>query len=193
MNYLAHALLSGDSPGVLIGNLAADSLKGPVPPDLPSEVLRGLQLHRRIDRITDLSNEFADSKALFSPAYGKFAHILVDIAFDHLLCASWERYCDQPFPVFVQWVYAVLRAPEHMLPQAFVPLADRMCRNDWLTAYKDLQGLATAYDRVGRRLRLAPDCLTGAVSVVRKYRQTLQERFDSLFPKLQTTAEVITA
>ena len=135
MNYLAHALLSGDDPGELIGNMAADSLKGRLPSDLLPAVVRGVHLHREIDRYTDGSDEFAACKAVFESRYGRFAHVLVDIAFDHVLCKSWHLYCGQPFPSFVERVYAVFLDSNHMMPKAFIPIAERMRSEDWLTSY----------------------------------------------------------
>ena len=184
MNYLAHALLSGDDPGELIGNMAADSLKGRLPPDLFPAVVRGVHLHREIDRYTDGSDEFAACKAVFESGYGRFAHVLVDIAFDHVLCKSWHLYCEQPFPSFVERVYAVFLDSNHMVPNAFIPIAERMRSEDWLTSYGTLAGVRAAYERVGRRFRLAPGYLARATVLVEERRDSLCDGFNSLFPKV---------
>jgi acyl carrier protein phosphodiesterase len=184
MNYLAHALLSGDNPGVLIGNMAADSLKGRLPPDLLPAVIRGVHLHREIDRYTDDSDEFTACKAVFESGYGRYAHVLVDIAFDHFLCKSWHLYCGHPFPSFVKRVYAVLLDSNRSVPNAFIPIAKRMRSEDWLTSYGTLTGVAAAYERVGRRFRLAPGYLARATILVEERRDSLGDGFNSLFPKV---------
>ena len=184
MNYLAHALLSGDDPGVLIGNMAADSLKGRLPPDLLPAVVRGVHLHREIDRYTDDCDEFAACKAVFDSGYGRYAHVLVDIAFDHFLCKSWHLYCRHSFLSFVERVYAVLLDSNHMVPNAFIPIAERMRSEDWLTSYTTLAGVAAAYERVGRRFRLAPGYLAKATVLVEERRDSLCDGFNSLFPKV---------
>ncbi len=184
MNYLAHALLSGDDPGELIGNMAADSLKGRLPPDLLPAVIRGVHLHREIDRYTDDSDEFAACKAVFESGYGRYAHVLVDIAFDHFLCKSWHLYCGHPFPSFVEHVYAVLLDNNYSLPNAFIPIAEQMRREDWLTSYGTLTGVAAAYERVGRRFHLASGYLARATVLVEKRRDCLCDGFNSLFPKV---------
>jgi len=184
MNYLAHALLSGDDPGVLIGNMAADSLRGRLPSGLRPAVVRGIHLHRDIDRCTDGSYEFAACKAVFESGYGRFAHVLVDIAFDHVLCKSWHLYCGQPFPSFVERVYAVFLDSSRMMPKAFIHVAERMRSEDWLTSYCTLAGVGAAYERVGRRFRLAPGYLARAAVLVEERQDFLSDEFNSLFPKV---------
>lgn len=184
MNYLAHALLSGDDPGVLIGNMAADSLKGRLPPDLLPAVVCGLHLHHEIDRHTDGSDEFAACKTVFESRYGRYAHVLVDIAFDHFLCKSWHLYCGYPFPSFVERVYAVLLDSNFSVPNTFIPIAERMRREDWLTSYGTLTGVAAAYERVGCRFHLAPGYLAKATVLVEERRDSLCDGFNTLFPKV---------
>ena len=184
MNYLAHALLSGDDHGVLIGNMDADSLKGRLPPGLLPAVIRGVYLHREIDRYTDDSDEFAACKAVFESGYGRYAHVLVDIAFDHFLCRSWHLYCRYPFPSFVERVYAVLLDSNYSVPNAFIPIAERMRSEDWLTSYGTLTGVAEAYERVGSRFRLAPGDLARTTVLVEERRDFLCAGFNSLFPKV---------
>lgn len=188
MNYLAHALLSGDDPRVLIGNMATDCLKGRLPPDLLPAVIRGVHLHREIDRYTDDSDEFVACKAVFETGYGRYAHVLVDIAFDHFLCRSWHLYCRQPFPSFVERVYAVLLDSNYSVPNAFIPIAEQMRSEDWLTSYSTLTGVAEAYERVGSRFRLEPGYLARATDLVEERRDSLCAWFNSLFPKVLESA-----
>ena len=53
MNYLAHILLSGDNPEIIIGNFMADSIKGKQYKIYPEQVQIGVLLHRHIDTFTD--------------------------------------------------------------------------------------------------------------------------------------------
>jgi acyl carrier protein phosphodiesterase len=190
MNYLAHALLSGDDPEVLIGNMAADSLKGALPPELLPSVLRGVHLHRRIDRYTDTSVEFSACMAVFRPSYGICAHVLVDIAFDHLLSRSWGSYSAHAFSAFVHRVYSVLRTNRAKLPSAFIPVADRMCSHDWLTSYRSLKGLAAAYARIARRLDLPPGYFAEATGLIEERLDDLTSQFNSLFPRVSEMARL---
>jgi len=68
MNYLAHALLSGDDPRVLIGNMAADCLKGRLPPDLLPAVIHGVQLHLVVVPSMGCHSEM--QQCLYKPSVG---------------------------------------------------------------------------------------------------------------------------
>ena len=45
MNYLAHILLSGNNPDVMIGNFIADSIKGSKYNSYPLQIQKGILLH----------------------------------------------------------------------------------------------------------------------------------------------------
>ncbi len=191
MNYLAHAFLSGDNPEVLIGNMSADSLRKNSLSGLSPDIVRGIHLHRRIDRFTDTSGEFSACKSVFIPQYGRYAHILVDIAFDHLLIVKWADYTTADLSVFIGKVYEALEARRHMLPDAFVPIFDRMREDDWLRGYGSLDGVAMAYERIGHRIGAAPGRLAGAAELIGRKHDYLCGEFSSLFPKVIRTADEI--
>ena len=54
MNYLAHAYLSFNRPGILVGNMISDFVKGKKKYDYPPDILSGIDLHRAIDDFTDM-------------------------------------------------------------------------------------------------------------------------------------------
>jgi acyl carrier protein phosphodiesterase len=59
-----------------------------------------------------------------------------------------------------------------------------MRSEDWLTSYGTLAGVGAAYERVGRRFRLAPGYLARATVLVEERQDSLYEGFNSLFPKV---------
>ena len=65
MNYLAHAYLSFNHPGILAGNMINDYVKGKSQYDYPPIIQKGLQLHRFIDHFTDLHPSTAAAKIYF--------------------------------------------------------------------------------------------------------------------------------
>lgn len=65
MNYLAHALLSNNNKGLLIGNFIADHIRGNDFKNFPEEVIKGILLHRRIDTFTDSHPEFKKVNVCF--------------------------------------------------------------------------------------------------------------------------------
>ena len=92
MNYLAHALLAGPHPEMVLGGLMGDFVKGRIGDDWPEPLRGGLLLHRRIDRYTDEHRVVAASRARFPPPRRRFAGIVVDVCFDHFLARDFERW-----------------------------------------------------------------------------------------------------
>ena len=49
MNLLAHAVLAGSDPGLVVGGVLGDWIKGPLDGGLSDDLSAGVRLHRRID------------------------------------------------------------------------------------------------------------------------------------------------
>jgi acyl carrier protein phosphodiesterase len=73
MNYLAHAYLSFNRPGILVGNMISDFVKGKKKYDYPEEIQEGIAVHREIDRFTDVNPVTKEAKQIFRPAYRLYA------------------------------------------------------------------------------------------------------------------------
>ena len=85
MNYLAHILLSGDNLDTQVGGLLGDFVKGPLQGQYPESVEEGIFLHRQLDAFTDAQPEVRNLIRTFSTQWRRFAGIIIDIVFDHLL------------------------------------------------------------------------------------------------------------
>src|SRR3954462_12933413 len=109
MNLLAHALLSPPDPGMLVGNLVADWVKGRARLALPPALRAGMALHQRIDTFTDTHPLVERCCDLLSPAWGRYSPVLVDIFFDHALCAAWGDFCTRGREGLIADTYAALR------------------------------------------------------------------------------------
>ncbi|RYX85476.1 DUF479 domain-containing protein [bacterium] len=156
MNFLAHALLSGQDGDVLLGNLMADFL-GPgidSPDDL--RVQSGIERHYKIDHFMDSHPLVAQSRARLFPFYRHYSAVLVDVLYDHLLAINWERFCDRSLQDFAFWVYAELGARQHLMPARMKPIVPSMQADNWLVSYAESWGVRYALDRVHYRSRRAP-------------------------------------
>lgn len=154
MNYLAHLFLADDSDASRIGNLLGDFVRGPVEElakVYPAELVRGIRMHRAVDRFTDSHAVFREARGLLAPERRRFAGIVVDIFFDHFLCIRWGRYCAQPLEEFIGDVYGALdRHPEWRagrLGSAY-PV---MRHENWLLAYASVEGIGMTLRRVATR------------------------------------------
>jgi len=79
MNWLSHLYLSEPNPAFRIGNLLPDLAPMSALSDLPSEFLRGIKQHRRIDAFTDSHAIFRRSISRVGPEFRRYGGILVDI------------------------------------------------------------------------------------------------------------------
>jgi acyl carrier protein phosphodiesterase len=97
MNHLAHVLLAGDDEALQLGGMLGDFVRGqPDPALFPAPVIRGIRLHRAIDSYTDGHPEVLAAKASLPPPYRRYAGILLDMWFDHLLARDFSHWSAQP-------------------------------------------------------------------------------------------------
>lgn len=186
MNHVAHALLAPRESRLLVGNLCADFVKGPVPVGMHPDFVRGIAMHRAIDAATDRHPSFVASRQRFFPKFSHYAGVIVDVVYDHLLVGDWERWaCGEPFDGFAARVYAAIarHAPEFDDPVRERLLA--LVEHDGLRRYTTEADLRVALARTSRRLRRAV-ALADAVDELVEGREGLLREFASVFESLQS-------
>jgi len=182
MNYLAHLFLSANDPGDLIGNLAVDFVKGRCPYTRPA-ILAGMARHHRIDNFTDAHPAFRASRRRIDPPRHRYAGVVVDLFYDHLLAVSWPRYAGQTLDEFSAWVYGQLQAHQELLPPRLQRSLPRMIGDHWLGNYARAEGIARALHSLSRRSRRATD-LTPALADLTTHYDAFAADFHAFFPAL---------
>lgn len=160
MNYLAHALLAGDAPALVVGGVAGDWIKGPLPGPLPADLASGVALHRAIDRHAEEHPAFRRSRARVTAARRRYAGILVDIFYDHLLAAAWAEHHPQPLAAYCAGIYRQIGERLDELPPPARPPLTLMAAENWLMSYGELKGIADVLARMAARAR-QPNPLAG--------------------------------
>ncbi len=160
MNFLAHALLAGDDPALVVGGVVGDWIKGPLPGSLPPDLARGVALHRAIDSHAETHPAFRRSRARVSAPRRRYAGVLVDIFYDHLLAAGWEALHQQPFAEYRHGVYRAVAARHADLPEGSHSALRLMAAEDWFHGYARIEGIADVLQRMSRRAR-RPNPLAG--------------------------------
>lgn len=186
MNYLAHLLLAGKSPDSRIGNLLGDFVKG----SLESyqsiynpEIVRGIQLHRKVDTFTDSHPIYITSKRRISLAYKGLSGIIIDIAYDHFLCKNWKVFCEEELEKFISEIYQLLEEKQQILPEKLQQLLPHLISEDWLNAYKTLAGVSVTFGRISKRLKRQNHLTTALEEVVKNYCE-IEADFLVFFPEL---------
>jgi len=163
MNFLAHLYLAGDSTHARIGALLPDLVRGPVPNGIHPDILASVQLHRRIDAITDTHTIFARSLSRLTRVRSLYHGIVIDMFYDHILARDWARYHTQTLRSFINQVYDDFQRNEHLMSVAMRPPIQRMRQDDWLGSYATIQGMTCILkmmstrltQRLGREVQLA--------------------------------------
>lgn len=184
MNYLAHFYLSSGSEGLIIGNFIADFVKGNKYLDYPPPVSEGILFHREIDRYTDQHPVVMETKKRLYPAYGKYAGVIVDIYYDHILAAHWKEHSTTPLKSFSGEIYSLLSSNFATLPAAAQFTLKYMAQYDWLSNYASLQGVSRTFEGLSRRTSFESHMENATRELKRDY-QLIKEEFNSFFPSIE--------
>jgi acyl carrier protein phosphodiesterase len=188
MNYLAHLYLAETTPASLLGNLVADAVKGRDVAALPADVQRGVRLHRLVDSFTDSHPAVQRSITRISERWGWFSGILIDVYYDHILAAEWERYSAEPLRDFTDRVHRCLWDNIDLLPGEGRELVGKLIASDRLFTYATPEGIADALTRLSRRVReripKAAVKLEEALPNLQTSHAALAADFHEFFPKL---------
>lgn len=120
MNFLAHAYLSFDKPGLIVGNLVADMVKGKqIMETFPDEIRKGIQLHRQIDSYTDSHPVTIEAKHLFDNSAGRYGSSFLDVSYDHFLALDTVNQPKEGWNTFAQYCYTQIEQSGDILPPRF--------------------------------------------------------------------------
>ena len=185
MNHLAHALLA-DAGGVefALGSAQGDFVHGPPDPAWPEARQAGLRFHRSIDRFTDAHPEVVAARNAFEPPLRRYAGIVLDVWFDHLLVRGWHLYCaEEPLPRFSRRWLTLLDGHAADLPASLRAFLAWMHAHHLPEAYGDEATLDAVFHALARRLS-RPSPIGEALPVLRDLSETLRRHFDAFFPEL---------
>lgn len=183
MNYLAHLYLAEDSPKSLLGNLLGDFIKGRSIDAYCDEIKKGIQLHQRVDRYTDLHPVFHESKRLISPVNRRYAGIIIDIFYDHFLAKNWLSYSSIPLEEFTRNVYKILHTYEAILPDSLKRVLPNITRRNLLMSYAELQGMKVVLERISVRLKRENHLVSALDDLTANY-ERFESDFSLFFPDL---------
>jgi acyl carrier protein phosphodiesterase len=183
MNHLAHALLAAPDDDVMFGSLIADFLRGAVDPQLAHGVRVGIALHRAVDRYTDAHPEVVAARALFDPPFRRYAGIVLDVWFDHLLARDWNRYAQTGLHVFSHDVQDLLAARATELPPRMQGFARYLRANDLPEAYREVAVIDRVLHGLSQRLS-RENPLAQALPIVQMHASAIDRHFAAFFPDL---------
>ena len=180
MNFLAHAYLSFDNPEILTGNMIGDFVKGRDFTHLPSEIQKGVRLHRKIDHFTDKHEFFKKSVYRISDVHGKYRFVIADVFYDHFLARNWNNYHKHELVFFTKSTYSTLHQFEDHLPEKFKFALSFMEKNDWLYNYQNLDKLEMFIKGLSNRSKYGVNLETSIEDLNSSYKH-FEEDFTTFF------------
>jgi acyl carrier protein phosphodiesterase len=187
VNFLAHAYLSFGDPGLIVGNMVSDFVKGASQHAYPEEIRKGIRLHRAIDAYTDAHPATLEAKQVFRADYRLYATAFVDVVYDHFLASDTERFTDDSLSSFVDGVYRTLDAHEILLPQRFAAILPWMKSQNWLYNYRFTWGLEKSFGGLVRRARYLDDSLP-AMRLFEAHHGHLLDCYRAFMPEVRSFA-----
>ncbi len=189
MNYLAHIYLASHSDDAMLGALLGDFVKPHSRIALSHEMASEIVTHRRIDSFTDSHPTVLQAKELFMGPRRRYAGILLDVFYDHLLATRWSSYSAAPLDMFIARFYAALKRRADILPPNLARLVPFMIEQDWLGSYKDYAGVEIAVRRISTRLSKNGDVMRDGLVDLGTHYAEIAQGFDVFFPELITFVE----
>lgn len=196
MNWLAHLYLARHGDEAMLGALLGDFAFGSSGLERFGRVEHAeILLHRRIDRRTDTHPAVLDLRARFPDGRRRYAGIVLDVYFDHLLARDWTRWSARdpwtavPLDAFTARVYTLLRDRFDELPPRLQAIAPRMAAQDWLGGYRQRGNVDLAVARIATRLSRDGERLVACLEDLRRIETQAAHAFELLFPALLDFAE----
>lgn len=184
MNFLGHLFVSGNRPLVIVGNFMADAVKGRDLSKWPPDIEKGLRMHRQIDSFTDNHPLTLQGRRRLWEHCGKYAGVALDLFYDHAIAHRWDELSDEPLAAFTARMYQLLEAHIHLMPERTRHMLPYIIRNDWLTSYARIEGIARALDGLSRRVP-GGEALVGAEKILAAHRSEFEEECLRFLPELQ--------
>jgi len=153
MNFLAHLYLASKTNHSLVGSILPDLCKPNEWRTLNSDIIQGCLMHQRVDKLTDTHPSFIRLKNTISKERRRFAGIILDVAFDHILAKNWDQWHQHPLTVFTQICNRKLSSEAPVLSDHSQKVINAMVYGNWLDSYQHIEGIAQAFSGLSRRFR----------------------------------------
>ena len=187
MNHLAHFLLAPADDAGRAGTLLGDFVRGTDLSAWPVDVEHAIRLHRRIDAFTDTHPLLIEARGALPAGLRRYAGILMDVYFDHLLIAQWDQWHSEPLPDFADTVHDALARLAPTLPAPAARVASGMAAHKGLMACATHDGMARVLARIGGRLS-RPQPLDDSLPHILDAHGPLEAAFRRFFPALRLEA-----
>lgn len=184
MNYLAHIHLAHITDTSMLGNFFGDFVKGSDLSHLHDEHQLGVRLHRKIDSFTDNHIQVKALKNLFPKSIRRMSGVVIDIYFDHLLCAHWERFSEPDLDKLLEHFYIEIQDYPNNISDRFTQVRHGLLTYRWLTDYQHSENCERSFLQIEKRLTNRVIFAQEAMQFIQQNESEIQARFLNFYPEL---------
>jgi len=186
VNFLAHLCLADGAPGLMLGGLLGDFVRGRrALQSYPEPIRQGILLHRYIDRRTDHSSVVKKLRPQFPRDFRRYAGIIIDLAFDHELAVNWWRYMPGSLERFDVEIRDLLHDNPELVPHGLTTFMHYADRHGLFTAYREKDVTLFALAGLGTRLS-RPNPLHRVTEIWPDLAPAFKLGFRQFFPQIQS-------
>ena len=167
--------------------MISDFVKGRKKLDLPSEIQKGVELHRFIDHWTDQHAVTRELKTIFKPVYGLYSAPIIDVLYDHFLATDLEHFTIDRLDRFASETYTHLNDFTDHFPERFARMFPYMREQNWLYHYHSFYGVHQSLGGLKRRA-LYIDDIQPAFQLFEQEYKTIKAGYSMFFPDLYQIA-----
>jgi acyl carrier protein phosphodiesterase len=189
VNFLAHLWLTDRAGLPLAGAILGDVLRGPLPPAMPAPLARSVMLHRQVDAHTDRHPRVVAARAGFAQGARRYAGILLDLLYDHVLAGDWAAHAAQPLAHFADRAGREVAEGRRWFEHAGDTAPDPARFSALLQSYATAAGMELTIQRTARRLR-RPEGLLDAAAGWQARIGTLRADLPSLLADLARLGDI---
>lgn len=184
MNYLTHLYLSRGSYPEMLGNFIGDFVKGKQHQNFLPSITEGVTLHRLIDELSDRHPSHKACAQFFYRDYKRYAGIVADVVFDHILASRWEKYHQESLPIFMTDFYQSISKYQNEIPEKIWDRIQRIKAARRVESYAYLTGIHETLRLMSIHTSL-PSFENEAVEILENKIDSIEEYYNDLLQDLQ--------
>lgn len=161
----------------------ADGIHGKHFDNFPTDVQKGIILHRAIDTFTDAHPIFRQSTKRLHANYHHYSGIIVDIFYDHFLAKNWNTYSDEKLEYFIERFYQSLKDNYESLTLKTQKMMPDMIDNNWLLSYQTIAGIENVLVNMDNRMKREAN-MRFAVAELKIFYSEFEQEFTTFFEEL---------
>lgn len=168
----------------MVGNFIGDFVKGSKYESYPSEIRRGILLHRKIDHYTDTHDVVKETVAMLRPEFGRYSAIVLDLYFDYFLANNFTKYSDhRSLKMFTYRFYFSVLLRYRYLPEKVKGFIFHFVGTNRLKKYETMEGLYESIEIMSRHKApaLNPQHI---INYLNENQEELEMQFHCFFPQL---------